>query len=105
MLNTVVAKHDIKQMSFIGISASHGLFYSLPKFSALAMIFVLCNSKKAYKLVSQMICLCCTHEYSGLAFNNCGCVDKSGWPGSSSVVQPLTLSVLGLECNLNVQVP
>ena len=43
MLNTVVAKHDIKQMSFIGISiqiqlamvGSVALFYSLPNFSAL----------------------------------------------------------------------
>ena len=42
MLNTVVAKHDIKQMSFIGISiqiqlamvGSVALFYSLPNFSA-----------------------------------------------------------------------
>ena len=43
-----------------------------------------------------------THEYSGLAFNNSGCVGKGGWPGSSSVVQAL---ILGLERNLNVQVP
>ena len=43
-----------------------------------------------------------THEYSGLAFNNCGCVGKGGWPGSSSVVQAL---MLGLERNLNMQVP
>ena len=49
--------------------------------------------------------LACTNEFSGLAFNNCGCVGKGAWPGSSSVVQALILSVLGLERNLNVQVP
>ena len=69
MLSTVVAKHDIKQMSFIGISiqiqlamvGSVALFYSLPNFPALAVIFVLCNSKKVYTLVSQMVCLCSSH--------------------------------------------
>ena len=49
--------------------------------------------------------LTCTLEYSGLALNSCGCVGKGGWPGSSSVVQALMLSVLGLEHNRNVQVP
>ena len=71
MLNTVVVKHDIKEMSCIGISiqiqlamvGSVALFYSLPNFSALAMIFVLCNSKKACKLFSQMISVCSLHAH------------------------------------------
>ena len=67
MLNTVVAKHDNKEMSFIGISIQIQLamvcFTHYQTFQLSAMVFVLCNSKKAYKLVSQMICLCSSHAH------------------------------------------
>ena len=112
MFNTVVAKHDIKEMIFIGISIQIQLamvcFTHYQTFQLSARIFVLCNSKRACKLFSQMISLCSLHAHMNTQVWHLIIVvvwAKGGWPGNSSVVQALMLSVLGLEkCNLNVQV-
>ena len=92
--------------------ASHGWICSIvlliTKLQLSAMIFVLCNWKKACKLFSQMITLCSLHAHMNTQVWHLIIVvvwAKGGWPGNSSVVQALMLSVLGLEkCNLNVQV-